>query len=231
MADRHPDHNPETHHESRDVNVSAIIRFILGLVGLLVVSIFGLWGLFAYYQAHFAQPAPPFAGVDVDARKLPPEPRLQASPQIDLREMRAAEDQILNHYAWVDPDHGVVRIPIERAIDLMAQRGFPTRPQGGPIAAHNPLTATPTESALGPAIQQVGGPLAPVIHVPPVQPLEIHGTGDFAAGRQAGGPPTPIEDSPGVPTWSMVPAAPAAPAAAPVTRGRARSLPAPGATK
>ena len=46
--------------------------------------------------------------------------------------MRAAEDQILNGYRWVDQAKGQVRIPIDRAIDMLAQRGLPARAQSGP---------------------------------------------------------------------------------------------------
>ena len=41
----------------------------------------------------------------------------------DLRELREAESNILDHYGWVDRSAGVVRIPIARAIDLLAARG------------------------------------------------------------------------------------------------------------
>lgn len=123
-----------------------------------------------------------------------------------MQELRAAEDQILKGYALLDPDHGVVRIPIARAMELLAQRGLPVRPALPP--APNQLTAAPTEAGLGPVMQQAGGPLAPVLHVPPVQPLEIKGDGSFEDGRKAGGPPTPPEDSPAL--ESPAPPAPAA---------------------
>jgi hypothetical protein len=40
-----------------------------------------------------------------------------------LRALRAAENAILEHYGWVDRDKGVVHIPIDRAMDLLAERG------------------------------------------------------------------------------------------------------------
>jgi hypothetical protein len=73
--------------------------------------------------------------------------------------MRAAEDKILNGYGWVDREHGVARIPIDRAIDLLAQRGLPARPQNEPQSAASGVTV-PTESGLGAKLQQPGGPLA-----------------------------------------------------------------------
>jgi hypothetical protein len=60
-----------------------------------------------------------------------PQPQLQESEVLDLKAIRVAEDQVLNSYAWMDPEKGVVRIPIDHAIDLLAKRGLPSRPQAG----------------------------------------------------------------------------------------------------
>ena len=51
----------------------------------------------------------------------PPEPRLQTSPALDLKTLRDAEDAHLHSYAWVDRKAGAVRIPIERAMELVAK--------------------------------------------------------------------------------------------------------------
>jgi hypothetical protein len=56
-----------------------------------------------------------------------PAPRMQAVPAQDLQQFRAREDAILDGYGWVDQKAGVVRIPIARAMELLLQRGLPTR--------------------------------------------------------------------------------------------------------
>jgi hypothetical protein len=66
----------------------------------------------------FATPVPP---------PPPPEPRLEEEPGAQLQELRAAEDQILNGTAWVDRQAGIARIPIDRAIDLLAANPPPAR--------------------------------------------------------------------------------------------------------
>jgi hypothetical protein len=208
MADIDHPHATHSHakggFEERDVNVYAVTRFGIFLFLGLIVSLFGLWGLLNYFESQVGKLQPASRSLaDIDVNRLPPEPRLQPREYDDLKAVRAAENQLLEHYALLDPDRGVVRIPISRALELLAQRGLPSRPQVP--AAQNQITATPTEAGLGPVIQQAGGPLAPVIHVPPSQPLEIHGSGDFGDGRQAGGPPTPAEDSPAI--VSQVPGA------------------------
>jgi hypothetical protein len=50
-----------------------------------------------------------------------------------------------------------VRIPIDKAMDLLAQRGLPTRPQSGPQSASKALV--PQESGMGMTMTQPGGPL------------------------------------------------------------------------
>ncbi len=46
------------------------------------------------------------------------------------RQLRKEENKVLDHYAWVDQNAGVVRIPIERAIDVLAEKGLPYRQAG-----------------------------------------------------------------------------------------------------
>jgi len=63
----------------------------------------------------------------VEPTKLFPEPQLQKTPVPDLKAIRAEEDKLLNGYAWVDQPKGVVRIPVDRAIEVLAKRGLPAR--------------------------------------------------------------------------------------------------------
>ena len=152
--------NPEARHEVSDVNVWAVGRFgiALGLLCIVVVAL--LLGLFRYFlsREEARNPAPPTRGVNLDARTHPPEPRLEETPTVDLARMRAAEDAYLNSYGWIDQRNGIVRIPIDRAIDLLAQRGLPARQAPPPSPVAN--VTVPTESSLGPKVQQPGGPLA-----------------------------------------------------------------------
>ena len=167
MADKHEreDHEiqlpdlsrPEQRHEHSDIDVWAVGKFAVALAFLCVLSFAFLFGLFKFFQSETGGPVAN-GGVNVDARRLPPEPRLQSTPITDLKEMRAAEDKILNSYGWIDQQHGVVRVPIDRAIDMLAQKGLPSRPENGPQTASN--ATVPKESGLGPVMNQVGGPLA-----------------------------------------------------------------------
>jgi hypothetical protein len=56
-----------------------------------------------------------------------PEPRLQDRPALDLQRLRAREELQLSTYGWVDKQGGVVHIPIERAMEIVAGEGLPAR--------------------------------------------------------------------------------------------------------
>src|SRR6185503_12294415 len=114
-------------HETRDLSVRAIVIFAVGLVifgGLSHLLLTRLFGRFSERETRRDTPPPPLR----DARVLPPEPRLEQNPALALGELRRREEEQLRGYGWIDREHGVVRIPIERAIKLVAERGLPTRP-------------------------------------------------------------------------------------------------------
>ena len=67
-------------------------------------------------------------------KRTPPAPRLEANPVEPRVRMRAEEDWVLQSYGWVDERAGMARIPIDRAMDLMAERGLP---------ASKPMAAAP----------------------------------------------------------------------------------------
>jgi hypothetical protein len=127
MGERSRDAEPSGRsHEERDVPLRPLIISGMSLALLVGLSLFVMWLLFDYFAARRARlevvPSPVF-----EARQLPPEPRLQISPQQDMRQMRAAEMAALHSYGWVDRQAGIVRIPIARAIELLAERGLPAR--------------------------------------------------------------------------------------------------------
>jgi hypothetical protein len=59
-----------------------------------------------------------------------PTPRLETDDgNQDLADLHDREDLLLNYYSWVDKPGGNVRIPIERAMEMIAQQGLPVAPQ------------------------------------------------------------------------------------------------------
>ncbi len=130
-----PDSNPTVAHEQTDADTRAITQFGVALALVVVLSQLGLWWLFNTLTRRESRLSPPVTAlVRAQAPTEPPEPRLQANPQADMRTMREKEDAVLSHYGWVDPTRGVVRIPIDRALDLVAERGLPQFKATAPTA-------------------------------------------------------------------------------------------------
>jgi hypothetical protein len=157
---------PEVKHEERDVNAWAVGKFAIGLTLLCIAVVLLIAGLFRYFQGREnAAQAPPGPGTESNVSREPPAPRLQDAPISDLKQMRDAENQILGTYAWVDREHGIVRLPIDRAIDVLAQRGLPS----SPAAADQTGVSVPTDSGLGPEMVAPGGPLSNELNSPAKQ--------------------------------------------------------------
>jgi hypothetical protein len=73
-------------------------------------------------------------GVERDVPRPPP-PALETKPKLTLQTQRSREDALLTSYGWVDQEHRTARIPIERAMQLLAERGlagWPSPPQPAP---------------------------------------------------------------------------------------------------
>jgi hypothetical protein len=120
-----PDEQPRPGHETTDASIRNLLIFGAGLSLLIIAGLIVSRGVFRYFVGHqgLGPPASPFENV----RTLPPEPRLQVTAPLDLKQYKTAQDGILNSYGWVDRQAGVVRIPIERAMDILLRRGFPVR--------------------------------------------------------------------------------------------------------
>ena len=117
--------HPEVQYEHTDVNSRQVIYLGAGvLVGawIFVVLLYYFLTFLVPYRAAAGPPPPARAA---GRTLVPPEPRIQPSPAADLRQFRASENAQLNSYGWVDRPHGIVSIPIDKAIELTAQRGIP----------------------------------------------------------------------------------------------------------
>jgi hypothetical protein len=123
-----PDNGHEIHdHEHTDIPVRTIGKYMLGLAisGVVIVIVLGfMWSWFARAIPEEAR-VPAWQG----PRELPPAPRLQLAPSVDLADYRQKELERLNSYGWVDRSVGKVHIPIDRAIDEVLRAGLPARQQ------------------------------------------------------------------------------------------------------
>jgi hypothetical protein len=132
----------EVRYEQSDVRAGAIVRFAIGLVIVVVVAAVGLLGLFKLFARQQRRHDPPPPPLAQQAGRQPPGPRLQASPLQDLEQLRGQEEKELTSYGWVDPKAGIVHIPIDEAIKIVAARGLP-QAAPSPSPASSPSAAPP----------------------------------------------------------------------------------------
>lgn len=77
-----------------------------------------------------------------------PTPRLETDDgNQDLAELHERESLLLDHYSWMDRSQGKVRIPIERAMELVVQRGLPVVAGAEPGTASTPSYGETPEGA------------------------------------------------------------------------------------
>ena len=143
--------NPRRGYEDSDVSVGRLLAFAAGVVALVVLGVMGSAAVFHFFVRH--QPLGPPASPFEDVRAMPPEPRLQTTAPLDLKRYRDDQEKILQSYGWVDSQAGIVRIPVDRAMDLLLQKGYPVRgrspAEGGPAATLR-LAAPPANHQAAP---------------------------------------------------------------------------------
>ncbi len=119
-------------HETRDINIRGAALLTVGILLSIPLTLLVVDLLFGYFSAREARnQAAPMSLVPAEANRLPPEPRLQATPVIDLAKYRQEQETLVNGYGWVDRSAGTVRIPLARAMEMVLAQGVPTRPEHG----------------------------------------------------------------------------------------------------
>jgi hypothetical protein len=124
---------PGARHEHTDIDVRAGYQFGLWLVVSMLISAGVVYGSFRFFegQAQMADSRAQKYPLAIDQLREPPLPHLQKQPFKDLYLLRQGESERLTSYGWIDKDGGVMRIPIDRAMDVMLQKGIASRPDGG----------------------------------------------------------------------------------------------------
>lgn len=118
--------NTSPTYETRDAHFRPLIITGFGLVGLMLLILMVVWGVFRTLEDSSPQPGE-FPETFVVPGTAPPEPTLQPNPRVDMLTLRAREDSLLNRYTWIDREAGVVAIPIDSAMRRVLRQGFPTR--------------------------------------------------------------------------------------------------------
>jgi hypothetical protein len=116
-------------HEKTDTGVNNVAVLAGAFVGLLIFGLIVGYGTFRFLST--PETATVVPSLTQTGRALPPGPRLQVNAQEDLRDYVQQQQQTLESYGWVDQGAGVARIPIDRAMDLLLERGLPVRSAAG----------------------------------------------------------------------------------------------------
>ena len=157
-------------YETTDINVGGIIVFLAGLAGFVLIFFVFCFGMGkVIIQALLKQDGPTdrwhqqeqggklqnlASNPQMQQEELHalttqfPQPRLQMDDgNQDTADLHAREDLLLDNYSYVNGKPGAVRIPIDRAMQLIAQRGLPTAPQAAATAemtgANAPVVQAP----------------------------------------------------------------------------------------
>lgn len=128
----------EAGYEMHEANPRAIVLAGLGLAGLIVGALVVVWlvlGPLGFGSSISVNVAFPFE----DSRQaLPPLPRLQVYPPQDWQTFQAQQQTELSSYGWLDRAQGIVRIPIDQAIDDVLKEGLPVREEAPSNQANQP---------------------------------------------------------------------------------------------
>ena len=150
MSEPTPDVEPvERRHASYDLQLRPVVIFGAVLVGVTVLVLLGLAWLFQAFNTRLAHQDVPPSPLAQTRQQLPPEPRLQVALAQEFQHMRAAEEALLQSYGWVDQAVGIVRIPIDRAITRLVERGLPAWPES-PASRSPAERSTPAETTTPP---------------------------------------------------------------------------------
>ena len=149
-------------YEQTDVKVTGILVFLTSLAIFVAVCGVVTYGLGKLINAHLNREdgpnskwtktaeirqlgnfpsSPAMQNKIAEITKNFPTPRVQTDDgNQDVADLHAREDLLLDNYTWIDKSQGKVRIPIERAMQIIAQKGLPVAPTA-PATQQAPLLA------------------------------------------------------------------------------------------
>ena len=131
-----PDPSIVPKYEVSDADPRFVASFGFGLIATIAAAILIVGGYFSFFNAQAKKRNAPISAFRLS--QVPPLPRLQSDPKLELLQLRQTEEKRLNGTGWVDRKKRIAHIPIHRAIDLLAEKGIPE-----PKA---PETSKPTDS-------------------------------------------------------------------------------------
>jgi hypothetical protein len=114
-------------YETEDISTRMVGRILAGFAVTVVVSVTMLTVMIQFFRGADNADQPPLT-TQQSADIIPPGPHMQNDPYRDLRQTQQAEEQKIGGYAWTDPAHTRARIPVARAMALVAGRSLEPSP-------------------------------------------------------------------------------------------------------
>ena len=159
----HPNNNLDHNDfEREDLSPGGVFYFMAGLavVGVLIYFVVvGMYNFLDSYEREHQAAISPMMTPEADTRTAThdqmqafPQPRLEENERTQLTDFTLQQDRLLMTYDWVNKDRGIARIPIERAMDLIVERGLPVRPATNNMLAVQPAAkSVPAKTVAKPA--------------------------------------------------------------------------------
>jgi hypothetical protein len=142
-------------YERTDIGVRGVLYFLAGLAVFGALAYLAAAGVYSYLDKRSAAEQAPVnplvTNAPTDTRHISkdypqgafPNPKLEEDERGQLNGIRLNEEETLSTYDYIDKNSGTVRIPIDRAMDLIAQRGLPVRSQASAAAMPAPESQQP----------------------------------------------------------------------------------------
>jgi len=142
-------------YERTDIGVRGVLYFLAGLAVFGALAYLAAAGVYSYLDKRSAAEQAPVnplvTNAPADTRHISkdypqgafPNPKLEEDERGQLNSIRLNEEETLSTYDYIDKNAGTVRIPIDRAMDLIAQRGLPVRSQASAAAMPAPESKQP----------------------------------------------------------------------------------------
>jgi len=127
MADTNSQHAGSAKTEGDGISYRGIVVFVVILVVTTIVCELIVVGMYKMMDAKSQTAGVARAPMAAPAGTLPPGPNLLLNEPANLQTFRAKEQNDLTTYGWLDKSAGSVRLPIDRAKELILERGLPSR--------------------------------------------------------------------------------------------------------
>jgi hypothetical protein len=153
MADTNSQHAGAAQTEGDGISYRGIVVFMVILVATTVLCELIVVGMYKAFDSQSRAASVARAPLAAPALTLPPGPNLLTNESANLHDFRAREMNELTTYGWMDKNAGTVRLPIDRAMELVLERGLPVR---GADAAPQMNTETAPKTGATPGAAPAG---------------------------------------------------------------------------